>query len=103
MGSPQAAQAVECHDADTTAEHNTFSAILRRRNLLGAGAPAGDGSLHRRLKYAAPNELWQMDYKGHFTLRHGRCHPLTVLDNRSRFAVGLSALPMSAKSLRASG
>ena len=32
-----------------------------------------------------------MDYKGHFALRHGRCHPLTVLGSRSRFAVGLSA------------
>jgi hypothetical protein len=32
-----------------------------------------------------------MDFKGHFALRHGRCHPLTVLDDHSRFAVGLSA------------
>jgi transposase InsO family protein len=70
---------------------STVSAILRRHNLLAAGAPAGDGSVPRRFEYAAPNELWQMDFKGHFALRHGRCHPLTVLDDHSRFAVGLSA------------
>jgi len=70
---------------------STVSAILRRHNLLAAGAPAGDGAAHRRFEYAAPNELWQMDFKGHFALRHGRCHPLTVLDDHSRFAVGLSA------------
>jgi len=70
---------------------STVSAILRRHNLLAAEAPAGDGGAHRRFEYAAPNELWQMDFKGHFALRHGRCHPLTVLDDHSRFAVGLSA------------
>ena len=32
-----------------------------------------------------------MDYKGHFALDAGRCHPLTVLDDHSRFAVGLWA------------
>jgi transposase InsO family protein len=70
---------------------STVSSILRRHNLLAAGAPAGNGAAHRRFEYAAPNELWQMDFKGHFALRHGRCHPLTVLDDHSRFAVGLSA------------
>ena len=69
---------------------STVGAILRRHNLLAAGAP-GAGAAQRRFEYAAPNELWQMDFKGHFALRHGRCHPLTVLDDHSRFAVGLSA------------
>lgn len=70
---------------------STVSAILRRHDLLATGAPARDCSAPRRFEYAAPNELWQMDFKGHFALRHGRCHPLTVLDDHSRFAVGLSA------------
>ena len=61
---------------------STVSAILRRPRA----SPAA-----RRLEYAAPNELWQMDFKGHFALRRGRCHPLTVLDDHSRFALGLSA------------
>jgi hypothetical protein len=32
-----------------------------------------------------------MDFKGHFAVGHGRCHPLTVLDDHSRFAIGLLA------------
>jgi transposase InsO family protein len=70
---------------------STVSAILRRHNLLATGAPARACSAPQRFEYAAPNQLWQMDFKGHFALRHGRCHPLTVLDDHSRFAVGLSA------------
>src|SRR5699024_3964561 len=39
-----------------------------------------------------PNALWQMDFKGHFALQSGgRCHPLTVLDDHSRFNVVLAA------------
>ena len=59
----------------------------------GHSAPARVSSMRRRpLKHrawqrferAAPNELWQMDFKGHFALGDGaRCHPLTVLDDHS--------------------
>ena len=45
-----------------------------------------------RFEHKAPNELWQMDFKGHFALHTAqRCHPLTVLDDHSRFSVGLFA------------
>src|SRR5262249_61434068 len=47
----------------------------------------------RRFEHAAPNQLWQMDFKGHVPLGRGagRLHPLTVLDDHSRFAIGLEA------------
>ncbi|CAK0777365.1 transposase [Gammaproteobacteria bacterium] len=32
-----------------------------------------------------------MDFKGHVAMREGRCHPLTVLDDHSRYAVCLRA------------
>jgi hypothetical protein len=32
-----------------------------------------------------------MDFKGHFAIGDRRCHPLTVLDDHSRFAIGLRA------------
>jgi hypothetical protein len=32
-----------------------------------------------------------MDFKGHFPTANGRCHPLTVLDDHSRYCVGLIA------------
>lgn len=35
--------------------------------------------------------LWQMDFKGWFALEAGRCHPLTVLDDHSRFNILLHA------------
>jgi transposase InsO family protein len=41
----------------------------------------------------APNQLWQMDFKGHVPLGQGRCHPLTVLDDHSRYLIGLRACP----------
>jgi hypothetical protein len=32
-----------------------------------------------------------MDIKGHYAMGRGRCHPLTVLDDHSRYALGLEA------------
>jgi transposase InsO family protein len=45
----------------------------------------------QRFEHEAPNHLWQMDFKGHFAYEHGRCHPLTILDDHSRFSVLLKA------------
>ena len=69
---------------------STITAVLRRHGRLDAD----DAVKHRafiRFEQATPNALWQMDFKGHFALRAGRCHPLTVLDDHSRFALGLEA------------
>jgi transposase InsO family protein len=69
---------------------STITAILHRHALIDAAAAARHRPL-RRFERAAPNELWQMDFKGHFAIGGGRCHPLTVLDDHSRFAVVLKA------------
>lgn len=69
---------------------STVTAILRRHQLLHP-PPGGYPTAWRRFEYAAPNELWQMDIKGHFALSQGRCYPLTVLDDYSRFSLGLQA------------
>jgi transposase InsO family protein len=68
---------------------STVSAILRRHGRLGpaAGASRGDARFERD----APNRLWQVDFKGHFATDRGRCHPLTALDDPSRFLLGLFA------------
>lgn len=74
-----------------TVAARTIDRIIAREGLTHADAPptAAPGRFER----AAPNELWQMDAKGHYPLRHGgRCHPLSVLDDHSRYAVGLYAL-----------
>jgi transposase InsO family protein len=44
-----------------------------------------------RFEHEAPNDLWQMDFKGHVAMARGRLHPLTVLDDHSRFAIALEA------------
>jgi transposase InsO family protein len=70
---------------------STITEILRRHGRLDEA----EGAKHRafvRFEREAPNELWQMDFKGHFAVNDGRrCHPLTVLDDHSRFNVGLQA------------
>ncbi|MBK8134221.1 MAG: IS481 family transposase [Chloroflexi bacterium] len=69
---------------------STITAILRRHGLLD---PAQQ-SAHRpcqRFERPQPNELWQMDFKGDFALGSGRCFPLTMLDDHSRFLLTLTA------------
>jgi transposase InsO family protein len=64
--------------------------ILVRHDLID---PA-ESDKHRplvRFERMEPNDLWQMDFKGHFATDDGRCHPLTVLDDHSRFNLVLRA------------
>ena len=66
---------------------STITEILRRAGLLSLERPQRD---FQRFERAEPNELWQMDFKGHFELGGGgRCHPLTVLDDHSRYSLVL--------------
>lgn len=70
---------------------STITAILSRNGLL---SPERRRLRNwQRFEEAAPNALWQMDFKGHFPLSRGRCHPLTILDDHSRFNLGLAACP----------
>jgi transposase InsO family protein len=69
---------------------STVNAILARHGRLDA-AESAKHKAFIRFEHAAPNDLWQMDFKGHFALSRGRCHPLTVIDDHSRFAIGLQA------------
>jgi transposase InsO family protein len=69
---------------------STLTAILQRHGRIDAHSPKPQGPW-QRFEHAEPNNLWQMDFKGHIAMSRGRCHPLTVLDDCSRFAVGLYA------------
>lgn len=72
---------------------STITAILRRHGLLDPAESCKHRPL-QRFEMEEPNELWQMDFKGYFAFPlGGRCHPLTVLDDCSRFLVGLEACP----------
>jgi transposase InsO family protein len=80
--------------ADAVPHPNTVTAILRRHGRLEP-AESAKRRAWERFERAAPNQLWQMDFKGHFALGACgvRCHPLTVLDDHSRFCLGLEACP----------
>jgi transposase InsO family protein len=59
------------------------------RVMPPAGTP---GQAYRRFEKEAPNLLWQMDFKGHMPIGDGSsCHPLTMVDDHSRFALCLAA------------
>lgn len=73
----------------------TVHRILKRQGLVDQ-APAEPPALER-FERGAPNELWQLDFKSPLWLyepgRQTRVQPLSVLDDHSRFALGLIALP----------
>lgn len=69
---------------------STITEVLRRHGCIDPAASAAREP-PQRFERAAPNELWQMDFKGHFPMVSGRCHPLTVLDDHSRYSLGLRA------------
>ena len=69
---------------------STITEILRRKGLLDP-AESLKHTAFISFEHPEPNDLWQMDFKGHFATRQGRCHPLTVLDDHSRFSITLKA------------
>lgn len=69
---------------------STITRILDRHGRLADTKVSRQGP-YQRFEADAPNDLWQMDFKGHFAIEAGRCHPLSVLDDHSRFLLGLVA------------
>jgi len=69
---------------------STVHEILRRHGRIVA--PPGGAAARLRFEKPEPNQLWQMDFKGHMPLTGGgRCHPLTVVDDHSRYNLCLAA------------
>ena len=69
---------------------STINRVLKREGLVKVGSVEGKAT--GRFAREHPNELWQMDFKGDYPLGSGRCYPLSVLDDHSRFALGVFAL-----------
>lgn len=71
---------------------STVTDILRRHGVA-LGGFGGGAAAFIRFEHDQPNDLWQMDFKGHVPLGSGsdRLHPLTVLDDHSRFSPVLDA------------
>jgi len=80
----------------------TITVILLRHGYL---SPEPEPRrLMTRFEAEAPNDLWQMDFKGDFLLGDGnRCFPLDALDDHSRFLLCLdSQLNQRRESVQAS-
>ena len=66
---------------DAVPSASTITAILRRHGQIDPAESQKHEPL-KRFEHAAPNDLWQMDFKGHFPMSNARrCHPLTILDD----------------------
>ena len=70
---------------------STITAILRRQGRLAS--PERPVHAYQRFEHPAPNELWQLDFMGQPDLPRGKVHPLTLLDDHSRFALAVVACP----------
>lgn len=69
---------------------STVHEILHRTGRIRP-APGGKPA-SQRFEMSAPNLLWQMDFKGWVRLgNNAQCHPLTVLDDHSRYDLCLQA------------
>jgi transposase InsO family protein len=69
---------------------STITAILRRHGKIDE-AEALKHKPWQRFEAKNANDLWQMDFKGDIEIINGRCYPLTVLDDHSRFSLGIRA------------
>ena len=69
---------------------STITRILHRHGLISEKASA-NSTAWQRFEHAQPNDLWQIDFKGHFQTGQATCHPLTVLDDHSRYNIVLQA------------
>ena len=70
---------------------STVTHILRRHGLIHP-RQSGDGAVYHRFEHETPNQLWQIDFKGYFATGQGRCEPLTMLDDHSRYNLVLNAM-----------
>ena len=70
---------------------STVTEILRRHGQLGLPEGEGRQTRYHRFEHDAPNQLWQIDFKSPVHTARGVCHPLTVLDDHSRYNLVLHA------------
>ncbi|MBB4080773.1 transposase [Lewinella aquimaris] len=68
----------------------TITNVLRRNGRIKPAKARRRPSEKHHPKYLAEtcNDIWTVDYKGHFRLGNGkRCHPLTVCDAKSHYVL----------------
>lgn len=72
---------------------SSITRMLHRNGLLSAHQSASHKPV-QRFERPSPNDLWQMDFKGDVQLLDAHVsHPLTILDDHSRFNLCLQSCP----------
>ncbi|HYA42238.1 MAG TPA: integrase core domain-containing protein [Syntrophobacteraceae bacterium] len=69
---------------------STINSILKRNGYIDPQESAKH-TKWKSFEADAPNDLWQMDFKGHFQIAQKRRHPLTILDDHSRYSICIMA------------
>lgn len=86
---PEMAWPARSTAADVLARHGLVASPRRVRRPGHPGRP--------RTPMTAPNEIWTIDFKGHFRTGDGHyCYPLTVMDGYSRYLLACQALRTTA-------
>jgi transposase InsO family protein len=83
VGRTQAASSAQGAGVESPPSPSAITDILARNGLLSAERRLERA--YQRFEAEKPNQTWQMDFKGDFALAEGRCYPLTILDDHSRF------------------
>jgi len=82
---------VELADEDIHITECTLNRIIKRNDLIRPSDQTRPAT--HRFEYASPNDLWQVDIKGPIHLDDGgKCFPLSILDDHSRYLIGLYAM-----------
>jgi hypothetical protein len=67
--------------------------VLKRNGLITEEAIQAS-TPYKRFEKDESNVMWQSDFKGHYGMGNGnRCHPLSVIDDHSRFCLCADAKP----------
>lgn len=65
----------------------TINNIMKRNGMITREASEA-ATPYQRFEMSEPNDMWQMDFKGHFAIGTGeRCHPLNIIDDNTRFLI----------------
>jgi putative transposase len=78
-----------------TPSESSFKRVLERCGLVEkrrVRRAEETGRVASGRRASAPNEVWTVDFKGWWHDAHGRCEPLTVRDEATRFVLELRAL-----------
>ena len=81
--------------AGATPSESSFKRVLERCGLVEKRRERRceqTGRVASGRRASAPNEVWTVDFKGWWHDAHGRCDPLTVRDEASRYVLELRAL-----------